>query len=57
MASNDTNDMKPGDEAPAGTVGTGDDVCPDCEGRGTVDSKPCPTCAGTGVITRAIGGG
>lgn len=57
MASNDTNDMKPGDEAPAGTVGTGDDVCPDCEGRGTVNSKPCPTCAGTGVITRAIGGG
>ncbi len=49
--------MKPGDEAPAGTVGTGDDVCPTCEGRGTIDSKPCPTCAGTGVITRAIGGG
>ena len=57
MAANDTDGMKPGDEAPAGTAGTGDDVCPTCEGRGTVGSKPCETCAGTGVITRAIGGG
>ena len=48
--------MKPGDEAPEGTPGTGDDVCPDCHGKSTQEGKPCPTCAGTGIITRAIGG-
>lgn len=49
--------MKPGDEAPEGTPGTGDDVCRDCHGKGAQEGKPCPTCAGTGTITRAIGGG
>lgn len=49
--------MKPGDEAPDGTPGTGDDLCPECHGKGTLDGKPCVTCAGTGTITRAIGGG
>ncbi|MDT7950226.1 MAG: hypothetical protein RQ966_01865 [Acetobacteraceae bacterium] len=48
--------MKPGDEAAEGTVGTGDDVCPDCHGTGKQDGEPCTTCAGTGTITRAIGG-
>lgn len=49
--------MKPGDEAPEGTPGTGDDLCPECRGKGTLDGKPCVTCAGTGTITRGIGGG
>jgi hypothetical protein len=49
--------MKPGDEAPAGTPGTGEDICPDCNGRGkTREGRPCPNCAGTGRITRGIGG-
>jgi len=49
--------MKPGDEAPAGTVGTGDNLCPVCSGRGRVDGRPCDNCAGTGVVTEGIGGG
>lgn len=48
--------LNPGDEAPPGTTGTGDDVCPDCQGKGRIDSAPCATCGGTGTITRAIGG-
>ncbi len=49
--------MKPGDEVPEGTPGTGDDVCPDCNGKGMLAGKACAACAGTGTITRAIGGG
>jgi hypothetical protein len=49
--------LKPGDEAAPGTPGTGDDICPDCHGTGKRDGKPCETCAGSGTITRAIGGG
>ena len=29
--------QKPGDEAPQGTPGTGEDICPDCNGRGRLD--------------------
>lgn len=49
--------LKPGDEAAAGTPGTGDDICPDCHGTGKMEGKPCPACDGSGTITRAIGGG
>lgn len=48
--------MKPGSEAPAGTPGTGDDLCPQCAGSGRVDGAPCPNCDGTGVVTEGIGG-
>lgn len=59
--SQDRNDdnarsMKPGDEAPAGTPGTGEALCHDCGGSGTVAGRPCQTCAGTGIVTQAIGG-
>lgn len=47
---------KPGDEAPAGTQGTGENLCPRCGGSGRVEGKPCPTCEGTGRITSGIGG-
>jgi DnaJ-class molecular chaperone len=50
------NQMNPGDEAPPGTVGTGEDVCPKCHGSGKLEGAPCETCGGTGKITRAIGG-
>lgn len=53
-----TPPMNPGDEAPAGTPGTGEDICPACAGSGKqADGKPCPNCGGSGTITEGIGGG
>jgi hypothetical protein len=46
----------PGDDAPAGTPGTGEDICPECNGRGTKDGKRCANCEGSGRIVRGIGG-
>jgi RecJ-like exonuclease len=49
--------MSPGDEAKPGTPGTGEDICPECNGRGkTAQGEPCRNCAGTGRIVRGIGG-
>lgn len=48
--------MNPGDAAPEGTPGTGEDVCPKCHGTGQIGSKPCTNCGGTGFIVEAIGG-
>jgi DnaJ-class molecular chaperone len=49
--------MKPGDEAPPGTPGTGENLCRACGGSGQLDSGPCPTCDGTGKIVEGISGG
>ena len=50
--------MAPGDEAPEGTPGSGETVCPDCGGSGKGRSgAACPTCQGSGVINVGIGGG
>lgn len=49
--------MSPGDEAPAGTPGTGEKECPDCGGSGKLAGRACPTCGGTGKINAAVGGG
>lgn len=50
--------LAPGDDAAPGTPGTGEDLCLDCNGTGKkADGSPCPTCEGTGKVTRAIGGG
>ena len=46
----------PGDEAAPGTPGTGEDICPTCNGSGRKAGKPCDNCAGTGRIVRGIGG-
>lgn len=46
----------PGDEAPPGTPGTGEDICPVCRGSGVANNNRCPNCEGTGRITKAIGG-
>lgn len=46
----------PGDEAPPGTPGTGEDICRTCSGTGKVDGKSCPDCGGTGKINEGIGG-
>jgi hypothetical protein len=48
--------MSPGDEAPQGTPGTGENVCPVCGGTGTIAGKPCTECGGTGTVTVGIGG-
>lgn len=47
----------PGDEAAPGTPGTGEDVCPQCNGSGRgAGGAECPHCEGTGRVTRGIGG-
>ncbi|CAN5251024.1 hypothetical protein BH10PSE1_BH10PSE1_24830 [soil metagenome] len=51
------DDPAPGDQAEEGTPGTGENVCPVCEGAGRVDDRPCPNCNGTGVVIEGIGGG
>lgn len=48
--------MNPGDQAPPGTPGTGENLCPACGGSGKVESKPCPTCGGTGKVIEGLGG-
>ena len=49
--------MSPGDEAPAGTPGTGENVCSCCGGSGRMaGGKECAECGGTGKVTVGIGG-
>jgi hypothetical protein len=49
--------LRPGDEAAPGTPGTGEDICPDCNGSGrSAQDQTCRTCEGTGRIVRGIGG-
>jgi hypothetical protein len=50
------DEMAPGDEAPPGTPGTGEDTCPRCSGDGKVDGEPCPECEGTGTVVRGVSG-
>lgn len=52
----DRQEMNPGDEAPPGAPGTGEDICPDCLGTGRLRGLECGTCGGTGKIVRGIGG-
>ena len=49
--------MAPGDEAPAGTPGTGEDICPACAGSGRIEAAECPTCLGRGRVIKAISAG
>ncbi|MDR5762634.1 hypothetical protein [Caballeronia sp. LZ035] len=49
--------LNPGDEAEAGAPGSGEDLCPDCNGSGKLDGSDCATCGGTGKVTQGIGGG
>lgn len=50
------DDMAPGDQAPAGTAGTGENLCPKCGGTGRKDNEPCKFCEGTGRIIEGVGG-
>lgn len=47
----------PGDEAAPGTVGTGENTCPQCGGTGKIEGRTCRHCSGTGKIIEGIGGG
>jgi hypothetical protein len=58
MSTTPPPEENPGDEAAPGTPGTGEDICPNCEGSGKLaDGRPCPNCGGTGRIVEGIGGG
>lgn len=46
--------LNPGDQAPPGTPGTGENVRPTCNGAKTLDAKPCPTCGGTGIVMEGV---
>jgi hypothetical protein len=48
---------RPGDQAPPGTPGTGEAVCPRCGGSGQSAGEKCPLCQGTGRVNQGIGGG
>lgn len=48
--------MAPGDEAPPGTPGTGENVCRTCGGTGRLSGRTCPACQGTGTVIEGIGG-
>ena len=50
-------EISPGDMAPPGTPGTGENVCPHCDGKGEHDGMTCPVCDGTGKVIEGIGGG
>jgi hypothetical protein len=49
-------DLNPGDEAPPGTPGTGEALCPVCSGSGKKDGEACKMCNGTGKVIEGIGG-
>lgn len=51
------NDINPGDEAPPGTPGTGEDLCQHCGGSGKMENGPCEECGGTGKVVVGVGGG
>jgi hypothetical protein len=46
----------PGDDAPPGTPGTGENLCRDCKGTGRLGDARCPICEGTGTVVQGIGG-
>jgi hypothetical protein len=53
----------PDDDPEPGAPGSGEDVCPECEGTGKQldketgkrTDKPCLRCDGTGIIVQGIG--
>lgn len=45
-----------GDEAPAGTPDTGENICRACRGTGRQNDAPCPACSGTGKVVEGVGG-
>lgn len=57
MSTSPERPVNPGDEASPGMPGTGDDICPECNGKGkTARGETCRNCGGTGKVIRGIGG-
>jgi len=52
----DNTNLIPGDEAPPGTPGTGENLCPARDGSGKQDSQKCEQCTGTSKMIEGIGG-
>jgi hypothetical protein len=50
--------MNPGDQAPPGTDGAGENLCPKCGGSGIRDDDGmrCEHCGGTGKVIEGVGG-
>ncbi|MFW2829085.1 hypothetical protein [Sphingomonas sp. ID0503] len=48
--------VNPGDVAPEGAPGTGQNVCKICGGTGDVDGDSCENCGGSGIVIEGIGG-
>jgi hypothetical protein len=49
-------DLNPGDQAPAGSPQTGENVCATCKGAGkTASGAACETCGGTGKVIELVG--
>ena len=46
----------PGDDAPPGTPGTGEDICRVCNGEGKVGGETCTNCGGSGKVVGGVGG-
>lgn len=58
MAINSDNAEHPGDAAPPGTPGTGENVCQSCHGSGVLTGGlECDNCGGSGKIIEGVGGG
>lgn len=53
---NETSTTNPGDEAAPGTPGTGENICPVCDGSGRSEAGECENCGGTGKVIEGIGG-
>jgi len=49
--------LNPGDVAAPGTPGTGEGICPDCQGRGRIGGAECRSCGGSGKVVEGIAGG
>ncbi len=49
--------LNPGDEGAPGTAGAGENVCPECQGKGRIGQQVCKNCGGTGVVIEGVGGG
>jgi hypothetical protein len=47
--------LNPGDQAPPGAPGTGENSCPACHGSGKLENGECPNCGGAGKIVEGIG--